>query len=70
MSVDDVLSQNVEQLMSVPGVTGVGVGEDENGQPVISVMVAELTPELKSRLPTELGGYRVRLDVTGEITAF
>ena len=69
MSVENVLSENVEQLMSVPGVTGVGIGEDENGQPVIAVMVEEMTPELKSRLPTELGGYRVRLDVTGEITA-
>ena len=70
MSVEDVLSANVDQLMSVPGVTGVGVSEDENGRPVISVMVAEMTPDLKSKLPDQLGGFRVRLDVTGEVTAF
>ena len=51
------------------GVTGVGITESQ-GQPAISIMVKQLTPELKAKLPTQLEGVPVKIDVTGEIDAF
>ena len=54
--------------MSIPGVDGVGVGRSEaTGEFVITVMVAELTPELQKALPQDLEGFTVEPLVTGTI---
>jgi hypothetical protein len=70
MKVEDVMEKHQEQLMTLPDVVGVGVGEDDNGRPVIVVMVKAVTKELKSNLPANLEGFNVKVDVTGEISAF
>ena len=69
MDAEEVLSRNHERLMSIDEVTGVGITESQ-GQPAISIMVRQLTPELKAKLPTHLEGVPVKIDVTGEIDAF
>jgi len=70
MDAEEVLSRNHDRLMSIDeGVTGVGITESQ-GQPAISIMVKQLTPELKAKLPTHLEGVPVKIDVTGEIDAF
>jgi hypothetical protein len=70
MDAEEVLSRHQERLMSIDeGVTGVGITESQ-GQPAISIMVRQLTPELKAKLPTQLEGVPVKIDVTGEIDAF
>lgn len=69
MKIDDVLQNNTETLMAIPGVTGVGIGESE-GKPAIVIMVIALTPELEGKLPGSLNGFEVRIEVTGEISAF
>ncbi|MBI3969809.1 MAG: hypothetical protein HY332_00850 [Chloroflexi bacterium] len=38
--------------------------------PVIKVYVSELTPSLRARVPADLDGYPVRLEVSGEFQAF
>jgi hypothetical protein len=45
-------------LSSFPGVSGVGVGKDEKGQPAITVNVTEVTPQIK-QIPTRLNGIPV-----------
>lgn len=69
MQIDDVLDKYQDQLMSLPGVVGIGVGASA-GQPVLVVMVAELSPQIKAAIPRRIEGYDVRVEVTGEITAF
>ena len=70
MDAEDVLEKNHDRLMSLDdGVTGVGITESQ-GRPAISIMVRQLTPELKAKLPKELDGVPVKVDVTGEIDAF
>jgi len=69
MAIEDVLKRNEERLMAMPGVVGVGIGESE-GKPVVIIMVKELTPELKNKLPQNLDGFSVKAEVVGEITAF
>lgn len=69
MNIEDVLDRHRDKLMETPGVVGVGIGESQ-GIPVIIVMVDQLTPELKSRLPEKIEGFTVKVEVTGEITAF
>lgn len=67
--IEGVLKINEERLMAIPGVVGVGVGESE-GKPVVIIMVKELTPELRDKLPQKLDGFGVRVEVVGEIIAF
>jgi hypothetical protein len=63
-----VLKERTGELMAVPGV--VGTGESlRDGKPCIVVMVVARTPEIDKRIPKELEGYPVRVEVTGEIRA-
>jgi hypothetical protein len=57
-----------DELMEIPGVVGVGIGQSETtGEKIISVFVDEMTPELQDLLPTELEGFEVKPEVTGPI---
>lgn len=65
--IEDVQRDHTAELMQIPGVVGVYQGALDDGTPFIGVMVAKKTPELARRIPKELEGYRVKIEVTGEI---
>lgn len=45
-----------------------GIGQDETtGEPIILIMVVELTPDLEKALPQEIDGFPVKPLVVGEI---
>lgn len=69
MSIEQVFNRHQDQLMGVPGVTGVGIGE-KDGKPAIIVMVRELTQDVRSRLPQVIEGHPVVVEQSGEIIAF
>jgi hypothetical protein len=60
------------QLMSVPGVVGVGIGQSEKlpGQAAIEVYVKEPATAMRSQLPNSLDGIEVKIIETGEIHAY
>ena len=62
-----VKEANVNELMSLPGVAGVYVGELDDHTPCITVMVVKKTPELEKKIPRSLEGHPVRIEETGEI---
>ncbi len=65
-----VLDEHREELMRLPGVVGVGIGQDETtGEPIIVVLLAEPAPDLERALPHKLDGYLVKPLVVGEIKA-
>lgn len=65
-----VLDEHQEELMRLPGVVGVGVGQDETtGEPIILILMAEPAPDLEKALPRKLDGYSVKPLVVGEIKA-
>ncbi len=64
----DVLREQTDALMALPGVVGTAQGE-QDGAPCILVLVVRLTEELQARIPGELEGYPVVIDETGEINA-
>jgi hypothetical protein len=64
----DVLAAHQQELLALPGVVGIGVGQCR-GVPCIVVMAAVASPELSRRLPSSLEGHPVELRVTGPITA-
>ena len=55
------------QLLSIPGVIGVGVGGRKRAKIIVSVR--KLTEELRSKLPSELEGIPVEIVEVGAIEA-
>lgn len=46
-------------LLQQKGVSGVGIEEDETGEPVLVIHIASDDEETENRLPKELEGHRV-----------
>ena len=67
-AIEEVQQEHTEEWMSIPGVTGTAIGEFER-KPCIRVFVAEKTQEVMERIPSEVEGFRVIIDETGEIRA-
>ena len=65
--INTIKEAHVNQLMSLPGVAGVYVGELEDHTPCIVVAVLKKTPELDQKIPKSLEDHPVRIDETGEI---
>lgn len=72
MRIKDVKEQYEEQLMRMPNVTGVGIGE-KGGKEVIKVFVTHKVPESSLRpeeiIPKSLEGHEVDVEDIGTVTA-
>jgi hypothetical protein len=62
----DVLRSHTPELLEIPGVVGTGEGM-RDGRSVFLVLVERDTPELRARIPSEIEGFAVSIQVTGEI---
>lgn len=69
LSIHDVKAKYKAQLMAEPGVVSVGIGRDDEGKPVIIVGLDSPRPETMGKLPKELDGYRLRVEVVGPLKA-
>ena len=67
-TIEAVLKQCTEELMGLPGVVGTGEGR-RDGKPCVAVFVTRKTPTVVVRIPSELGGYPVEVEKTGEFGA-
>jgi hypothetical protein len=65
-TIAEVLKQNTDSLMSIPGVVGTAIGEC-GGNPCIIVMVVKKTPDLMKKIPSALQGFPVVVEETGVI---
>jgi hypothetical protein len=68
LSIEEAIKEHSEELMSIPGVVGVGQGLCDDNT-CIKVYIIEMTPELDKRIPALLEGYKVSIEITGEIRA-
>jgi hypothetical protein len=72
MSIKAVKMKHEEQLMRLPNVTGVGIGE-KGGKEVIRVFVTHKVPESSLRpeeiIPKSVEGYEVDVEDIGTVTA-
>ncbi|MGQ3686083.1 MAG: hypothetical protein ACUBOA_13915 [Candidatus Loosdrechtia sp.] len=71
LSIEAVKMKHEEQLMRLPNVTGVGIGE-KAGKTVIKVFVTHKVPESALRpqeiIPKSLEGYETDVEETGIVT--
>ncbi len=67
-TIEAVLKEHTNTLMSLPGVVGTAQGECA-GKPCIKVFVVKKTSDLLKQIPATLDGYAVEIQVTGEIKA-
>jgi len=66
-----VLEQNRHELMSQPGVLGVGIGaSDINNQEAAIIVYVDQTSSRRPQLPDQIDGVRVRVIFTDPIIAF
>lgn len=67
-TIAEVLAEQTDELMSIPGVVGTAQGLFE-GKPCIKIFVIKKTPELEQKVPKVLDGHPVVVQETGEIRA-
>lgn len=61
-----VKDRHERELLNLSGVVGVGIGECKK-KPCIRVFVEKRTPELERRIPKQIEGIDVDVEVTGPI---
>ena len=66
--IEAVLKEHTDNLMALPGVVGTAQGLCDD-KPCIKIYVVALTPELEQKIPKNLEGYPVDIEVTGEFRA-
>ena len=67
-SIEEVLNEHTDNLMSIPGVVGTAQGLCNN-KPCIKVYVIKITQELEQKIPNSIEGYPVVIEETGEFRA-
>jgi len=67
-TIEQVLKEHTDEWMSIAGVVGTAIGKLE-GQPCIKVLVVKKTEELTRRIPSQVEGFPVVIQETGEIRA-
>lgn len=68
ISIKKAKSRLEQELLKDKNVQGVGITE-ERGEPVILVYAVRKSKVLMDKLPSEVEGYKVKVEVTGEIKA-
>lgn len=67
-TIHEIREKYESEIMAIPGVTGIGIGDHDRAPGLaIKVYVDRLTPELEMRIPSELEGYPVNTEKTGEL---
>lgn len=65
--VKTVMESHVDELMAIPGVTGVAIGALDDGTPCIQVLVEKKTEETIRQIPKTLEGHPVTIIESGVI---
>jgi hypothetical protein len=70
-SIEQVKSSHEIELMNIEGVQGVGIGQDDvRNRKVIKIYVDKSKKSMRQKIPSELDGYPVDIEVSGEFRAF
>lgn len=65
--INAVMEAHAAELMAIPGVVGVAIGQTDDKSPCIMVLILEKKDEILNKLPRDIDGYPVCPFVSGEI---
>jgi hypothetical protein len=65
--INTVMTEHTPELMPIPGVTGVAIGQLDDGTPCILVLVENDSSAIVDKIPKTLEGYPTKIEVTGKI---
>jgi hypothetical protein len=68
-AIQAVKARHEELLLSMPGVVSVGIGMNPDGTPAIIVGLDRHQPESIAKIPGEIEGYRVHVEMVGRYRA-
>lgn len=68
-SIQDVKAEHASRIMALPGVVSVGIGRDAGGQPILVIGLDRERAETRARLPQELEGYALKVEIVGDVRA-
>ena len=60
LAIREIKRRHSPHLLSVPGVSGVGIEKDANGEYVLAVHIDTNNLEARKRLPDVIEGHRVK----------
>ena len=63
--ISQVKRRHSDAILKMPGVQGIGVEGDENGNDVLAIYVGTNSPEVTEQLPKEIEGYSVKVVHSG-----
>ncbi len=69
-SIETVVAEQTDFLLSIDGVFGVAVGKTEDGASCLLVQVEQMTEEVIQKVPQEIDGYQVTIFATDLPTQF
>jgi hypothetical protein len=67
MTAAQAIELHADSLMAIPGVTGVYEGRTPQGKTVLRVMLLARSKDAEQRIPREIEGFPVEIEVSGEI---
>lgn len=65
--IKSVMESHVDELMAIPGVTGVALGKLDDGTPCIMILIVAMTDELAKKIPGSIEGHPTLVVEGGEI---
>jgi len=65
--INTVMEAHTGELMAIPGIVGVAIGENDEKKPCILVLIVEEKDEILEKIPKEIEGHPVCPLVSGEI---
>lgn len=68
-TIQEVKAKHTSRLLALPGVVSVGIGRDASGHEAIVIGLDGPRPETQTRLPTQLDGHPVRVEIIGTVKA-
>lgn len=68
-SIQEVKKKHENRLMALPGVVSVGIGRDREGNPAVIVGLDGPRSETQARIPPQLEGYPIVIQILGPIKA-
>lgn len=69
MDIEETLRKHRDELLRMPGVVGVGIGADPEGEGRVILIMVNRDPRLAGPLPQAIDGHRLVIQEAGEVSA-